>query len=166
MSGIPSRSAPDMLRRAPVDVDPGGPLSAHALVESVTAGPRTDVVVTEAVTDRRLRVTTYRGGVRIGRRTVGLTALRPTELLPVAFFLPDSLAYPRPPDAVDLQLAISYFYAGGELAKPQGAVDARAAAVADPRGGPDGWLQVTFAVPATTEAVEFAYVVTVVSAAP
>ena len=139
-------------------------MSTAAIVEAVTPGLRTDVVVTDHATQEPLRLTTYRGHVRVRKEATGIGILRVDDRIPVALYLSDSLPYPEPPAALDIQLSLRHFL-GTEPSRnfPQGAVDAWVQVVPDPRGGTDRWLQIGFAVQAFFMTCEIGYVVTAAS---
>ena len=114
-------------------------------------------------TGQPLRTTIHCGYVALAKSAAFRGAVRPDDLQPISFFLPDAPPYAAAPLAVGLELGIRRFRSlpnpGLVIVGPSGE---RAELVADPRGGARQWLQVGFQLPIYGhQAVEINYRVTV-----
>jgi hypothetical protein len=96
-------------------------------------------------TGQPLRTTIHCGYVSLAKSAAFRGAVRPDDLQPISFFLPDAPPYAAAPLAVGLELGVRRFRSlpNSDLVTVGPSGD-RAELVADPRGGAQQWLQVGF----------------------
>ncbi len=113
-------------------------------------------------TGAAVHTTVYTGHVVLARNTGFRGMIRLTDLQEVSFFVPDSLPYLQPPDALGVELSVRHFRSSANISAVHiGARDERAEVVPDPRGGEHRWLQVAFHTPVYShDLVELNYRVT------
>jgi len=132
-------------------------------ITAVVPGPRLQLDCLDPSSGGILPTTIYSGHVAVERNKEFRGIVRATDLVPCAFFLPDSAPYPQAPPVVAVETSLRAIRTMGN---PNlvffGAHDAQAAVVADPRGTGQHWLQVSFRTPiASFEEAQINYRVTV-----
>ncbi|WP_144126588.1 hypothetical protein [Catellatospora sichuanensis] len=131
-------------------------------LRAVVPGPRAFLDGTDPTTGEPVRSTIYSGHVRLARREGFRGVVRLDDLQEFSVFLPDSLPYPQPPQALSVELSVRRFRSTANIAAVHvGACDERIEVAADPRGGEHRWLRLIFRTPVYShDLVELNYRVT------
>lgn len=128
-------------------------------IASVVAGPKLNL----AGADGASSYTIYSGVVSLARSNSFRGIVRPDDRQPIAFFVPDSAAYPTDPASLAVETSLRRILTlGNPSIVVFGAYDEAVSVAADPRGGEHRWLQVSLQVPMSSiSALDLNYRVTV-----
>jgi hypothetical protein len=142
-------------------------VSSYQIVD-VTPKPRLALRVTDAATERPMRMLVYSGELVLARQQTGLMAysgLLPRE--PTGFFVPDGEALEpnAEPPTMHAEAYLCGIVTAGQVQKDvgYGVAEASATYAPDPRGGPARWLYLSFTA-TTLVALRIGYRITALTA--